>query len=142
MPASIFQYTSRKEKGLGWKSTTYDRSSLYLTDTFQPDLCEKSQNLLNSTVCIKVAQTNHAVTSHGRDTGHYADFVVARYFSQGECKDNRIPIKYDSRETIFIDNVFNGYQKQSLGSNVHSLTFKEGKDNSTDNSSKCLLKSK
>ena len=68
-----------------------------------------------------------------RDTGHYADFVVPRYFTEGECRDNtRDPYKvvYNTKEKIYVENntvsSFNEYQYQSLGSNVHSMTYKNG----------------
>lgn len=144
LPASMFQYIPSKPNGLGWKVSTYERSSLLLPETYSYNCFQNSNNCeecdisesettgLKHTVCTKVASANHALP-RDRDTGHYADFVVPRYFTEGECRDNtRDPYKvvYNTKEKIYVENNevsnFNEYQYQSLGSNVHSMTYKNG----------------
>jgi len=143
LPASMFQYIPSKPNGLGWKVSTYERSSLLLPETYSSNClnnqnnCEEcdisySKTEIKQTVCTKVASANHALP-RDRDTGHYADFIVPRYFTEGECRDNTrdlYKVVYNSKEKIFVENSqiskFNGYQNQSLGSNVHSMTYKNG----------------
>jgi len=159
VPADLFQYAPKTKDtkynpGLGWKDTTFDRSSLYFQNTFDQQCYHQQYDCNNCDVktsnltlwdnggvsCTKIASSSHDlnVPEHqGRDDLHYVDFVVARYFEAGSCQGNVNADSYNSKETIYIDetrtavnqlNGYNGYQYRSYGSNIHSIATKPGKD--------------